>query len=262
MISGFRTSSAGSMGLPAGVLRLDYHSALDGAADWALFRPDERTRMVIVGLHGHGSGGDQFYTRPDLARAWLPLLCGTGCGLLTPNLRGNAWMAPSAAADLRALLQHVRQEYGVLRFVLLGGSMGGTGALIYSVLHPEDVAGVIAVCPATDIGAYHGWCLRRGHPPVLLEIAAAIRAAYGGSPEERPGVYAQHSCLARAGRLAMPVYLAHGDADEIIPVGQSRTLRDALPSHSLLYRERAGGGHDAPLTAAVLREGLGRVLPT
>jgi pimeloyl-ACP methyl ester carboxylesterase len=242
---------AGSGLIPRGVLRLDYRSVVGGAEDWALLWPPERRRTWLVCLHGHGSHGDQLYVRPDIAERWLPLLRATGCGILTPNLRDDAWMAPQAAADLHAE-----------RFVFVGGSMGGAGVLIYSVLHPEDVAGVAAVCPATDVGAYHDWCVRQSEPPVLHEIAAAIRTAYGGTPQERPEVFSLHSCLARADRLAMPVYLAHGDADELVPVDQSRALQEALPPRSLKYRELPGGDHDSPLTAAVLREALDWVLPS
>lgn len=247
--------------IPGGVLRLDYRSPVDGAEDWALLWPPERGRTWIVSLHGHGAQGDQLYVRPDLAAQWLPLLRGTGCGILTPNLRGDAWMAPPAAADLHDLLRRVRQEHAAERFVLVGGSMGGTGALIYASLHPEDVAGVAAVCPAADVGSYHDWCARQGDPPVLREIAAAIRAAYGGTPQERPAVYERHSCLAHAERLTMPVFVAHGDRDEIIPVRQSRALVAACRGAGLKCREVQGGGHDSPLTAAVLRNALEWVLP-
>ena len=248
-------------GIPSGLTRVDYRSAVDGAEDWALVLPPERGRTWLVCVHGHGSHGDQYYMRPDLVERWLPLLRGTGCGLLTPNARDNAWMSPPAAADLHALLEYVRQEYGAERFVLFGGSMGGSSVLAYAVLHPEDAVGVAAICPATDIGTYHGWCRRQAGPPVLEEIASAIEAAYGGTPQERPDVYARHSCLANAARLTMPVYVAHGDADETIPVEQSRALHDALGEDILKYHECPGGGHDMPLIAPILREALEWVLP-
>ncbi|MHC4873967.1 MAG: hypothetical protein ACYTFY_19125, partial [Planctomycetota bacterium] len=46
-------------------LRLDYKSKIDGAADWAFVEPSESKTWMIC-LHGHGSHGDQLYTRQDI----------------------------------------------------------------------------------------------------------------------------------------------------------------------------------------------------
>jgi len=252
---------AGSSTLPGGVVRLTYRSRADGVEDWTLLWPPEAGRTWLVCLHGHGSHGDQLYVRTDLERGWLPEFRRRGLGILTPNLRDNAWMSPPAAADLHSLLQYLRSRQGAEQFVIVSGSMGGTGALIYAVLHPEDLAGVGAMCPATDVGSYHDWCSRQPGPPVLSEVAAAIRSAYGGPPEEKREVYEQHSCLAHADRLTMPVFVAHGDADELIPVGESRALSAIVRAGNLKYHEMPGGGHDSPLAPAVLREALDWILP-
>jgi pimeloyl-ACP methyl ester carboxylesterase len=243
----------------AGVQRLSYRSPQDGVADWALVWPPAGGNTWLVNLHGHGSDGTQLFTRPDIRGAWLPLFREMEFGILTPNLRGNAWMSPDAAADLRALLQVVRDDFGVSRFLFVSGSMGGTGNLIYAVLHPDDVAGVIAMCPATHMGLFYEWCNSRPDAPVLTEISAAIRAAYGGTPGERPDVYGRHSCLAHADRLTMPVYVAHGEDDAAIPVAQSRALAAACTSGNLKYRE-VPGDHDAPLALPLMEEGLQWIL--
>jgi len=236
---------------PDGVYRVDYTSVADGTRDWALVRPPESGRGDwIVNLHGHGSTGDQLYTRADLGPRKDQFLA-AGFGILTPNLRGNAWMCPAAVQDLHALLEHLRVRHGAQRFVFYSGSMGGTSTLIYAVRYPEDVAGLAALCPATDLPSYYDW-LDRGDPPVLNEIQDAIRTAYRGSPKTRPDVFAANSALANAERLTMPVALVHGDADATIPVEQTRRLVQRLRDMeaTFTYRELSGGHHDSPITGA------------
>ena len=259
---------------PDGVERLEYTSGVDGTADWALLlAPGESpgakspggdrhpcTNRWIVKIHGHGSHGDQLWTRPDLRDQWLPAFRDTGFGILSPNLRDNAWMGPRAAADLHALLALVRMRYGAERFVLASGSMGGTSNLVYAALHPEDVSGVVALCPATDMDTYYRWC--RGcaqAPPVLHEIADAIESSYGGPPECQAETYLAHSAIEHADRLTMPVMIAHGSADTVIPVDESRRLAARLAGRpTFRYVELPDGHHDAPLPLCA--EALGWVL--
>lgn len=232
---------------PAGVEKLTYTSPVDGREDWALARRPAAGRAWVVHLHGHGSSGDQVYTRPDTRQIRLAHYLHHGLGILSPNLRGNAWMCPEAVADLRALLGVVRAEYGAVAFYFLSGSMGGTGNLIYAALHPEDVSLLAALCPATDLASYHQWC--GCHPGgVRDDIRRAIEAAYGGSPAQVPERYRAHSVVEHAERLTMPLLFSHATGDDIIPVEQSRRLRQALASAAqVTYVEIAGGNHDSPL---------------
>ncbi len=238
---------------PTGVLRMDYVSDRDGRKDWALLLPGRGAEAAtwVVCLHGHGARGDQLYTRPDIRRAWLPRWQERGWSVLTPDLRRNAWMSPAAAEDLQGLLAWLRAERGARRFFFFSGSMGGTGNLIYAALHPEDVAGVAALGAVGDLASYHFWCRAQKSPPapgVLGEIAEAIQRAYGAPPDTLPAPYARHSALAHADRLAMPIFLAHGAEDRVMPVSQPRELAERLSDRtSFRYVEVAGGSHDAPL---------------
>ena len=234
---------------PDSALRFDYVSDLDGREDWGVFVPGRRPRECVVVIHGHGSHGDQLFTRPDIRASRLPCFQRLGLSILSPNLRDNAWMGPAAAAVLRELLQWARDEFGAERFHLNSGSMGGASNLIYAALHPEDVASVVALCPATDLRSYHDWLRDDPARPVIREIREAIVASYGGRPDDRPEVYAAHSALARADRLTMPLFIEHGDADPTIPIEQSRRLVEAMgEAPNLTYLEVSRGGHDAPLT--------------
>lgn len=253
-----------------GLRRLNYISEVDGAADWALMlraseveageadeagasgEADEtgavdvnaNANVWVVNLHGHGSAGDQLFTRQDIRTNWLPCFVDEGYSIVTPNLRGNAWMSPAAVADLHGLLSYLREHEGAERFVLVSGSMGGTGSLIYATQRPLDIAGVVALCPATDLPGYLAWTTGELERPVIKQIHDAIEASYGHDAQ----MIAAHSVLGQVDQLTMPVCVIHGDDDAAIPVEQARQLAKAMAGHEAFsYRELAGGNHDAPL---------------
>jgi pimeloyl-ACP methyl ester carboxylesterase len=230
-----------------GVTRLDYRSQIDGFEDWALIRPCQKADTWIVCIHGHGSHGDQLYTRSDIRDNWLPTFTKNNYGILTPNLRDNAWMAPQASADLHDLLDYLRTTYAARRFIFASGSMGGTSNLIYAALHPEDVAAVVALGAASDLASYVDWC-RSKNTGIVKEIADAIESAYGGPSKNVPAVYKKHSALQNAAKLTMPIFLVHGGADEIIDVEQSRSLTAKMSARkNCCYKEIPNGNHDSPL---------------
>lgn len=218
--------------------------------DHALFRRSRDSDTWVVVLHGHGSGADQLFTRQDLRSTWLPALDAAGVGLLCPNTRGNAWMSPGAAADLLSLIQALRQREGAGNVVLLGGSMGGTGALIFSALYPQWVQGCVAICPATDLTRYAAWCqARQSQQPILGQIRSAIAHAYDTAPEAIP---AGHRVMLQAERLTMPLYIAHDQGDAIIPASESEQLAERLRAAGAPARcvIRPGGNHDSALPLA------------
>ncbi|MFA7160658.1 MAG: alpha/beta fold hydrolase, partial [Kiritimatiellia bacterium] len=237
-------------------IKLTYKSYFDGRQDWALLEKStgKAGKIWVVLLHGHGSAGNQIYTRKDVATTWLPAIRERGLSILAPNLRGNAWMCKAAVEDLHALIEYARWKLDAEKFVIVSGSMGGTGALIYTVNYPWEIAGVCALCPATDIARYWKFCAENGTKKAILgEIGAAIEKAYGGTPSAAPAAYEDNSALARAGRFDMPVFLAHGDNDAIIPVEESRTFAAALEKSNkkFIYTELNNGHHDSPIPEAV-----------
>jgi len=233
-------------GLGPDIIRVDYVSAHASFSDWALLAPPAKSRTWVVFLHGHGSRGDQIFTKPDLREKWLRPIRGSGLGVAACNLRGNAWMAPEAAEDLHALLRWLRAAHQAGRFLFFSGSMGGTSNLIYATLHPEDCALVAAMGAATDLAAYYHWG-RQHKPGIQRQIASAIAQSYGGTPTEKPDVYRKHSPLFSADKLTMPLYLSHGEKDALMPVEQMRALAGRLAKKgNATYVEIKDGNHDSP----------------
>lgn len=231
-----------------GLRRIVYRSGVDGAEDYALAGHKVDASLWVVMPHGHGSHGDQLFVR-DYLRPWLETFLAHDVGILTPNLRDNAWASPDAVADLHDLLAFARDAHGVEKFVFFSGSMGGTTNLVYAVIHPTDVAGLSALGAATDMPAYVRWCLNETHAVgTPTSIGKAIIKAYGGTPEDKPALYSRHSTLQNAGTLTMPVYTAHGSDDAFMPVEQVRQLAEQMGSaRHFVYREIRGGAHDSPL---------------
>jgi pimeloyl-ACP methyl ester carboxylesterase len=232
---------------PPNLLHLDYKSNVDGFEDWALLLTGTNNSVWIVVLHGHGSTGDQLFTRQDIRKAWLTKFLNNGVGILTVNLRGNAWMSPAAATDLHDLLQWMRVNFGLEKTLFYSGSMGGTSNLIYAVLYPEDVDAVVALGATTDLATYYFWCLEQPLE-IAQQIAGAIKEAYSGDPLSQKVLFQQHSVLRNISRLTMPIYLAHGESDILMPVEQARNLAQAMqPQKYFCYHEISGGNHDSPL---------------
>jgi len=231
---------------PAGSVRISYTSGYDGAKDWALFLPGDPSRKTIVYLHGSFAEADQIFTRQDIRDFWLPRIMAGHHSLLSVNLRGTSYMSPGATADLTALLQYARATLACRQFVLLGGSGGASSAMAYAVLHPEQLHGVIAM-GMCDLLARLEFARQSGHP-ILQRLVSCVHAAYGGSPEEKPRLYADRSVLLHADRLTMPVVLTMGEADALIPVAETRKIAAAMQGRSnFTYHEVAGGDHDAAL---------------
>ena len=233
-------------GVPPEVVRADYVSAADGLSDWALLEAPAKGDVWLVFLHGYGSKGDQLYTRADLREKWLSAFRAAGLGIVSANLRGNARMCPAAADDLHDLLGWLRKTRKAERFLFFSGSMGGTGNLIYATLYPDDCAAVAALGATTDLAAFYSWGMKH-EPGIQRQIAESTVKAYGGTPEEKPDLYRKHSPLHNAERLNMPLYLAHGEQDDLIPVDEMRALAAALAAKpNVTYVEIEGGDHDSP----------------
>ena len=231
---------------PRGTIRILYRSAVDGQEDWAFFCPGDTNRNAIIYLHGSFSSADQLFTRQDIRAFWLTRILAGRHPLLSINMRGTSYMSPAATRDLTDLLDDCRREYRLGKIVLLGGSGGASSAMAYACVHPERVDGVIAM-GMCDIVARLNFA-RSSELPTLRKLAAAVFAAYGGTPEELPAVYRARSVLAQADKLRMPIVLTMGEKDALIPVVETRKVVAALKDKpGFQYREIPGGNHDSAL---------------
>ncbi|NLV73436.1 MAG: alpha/beta hydrolase [Chloroflexi bacterium] len=247
--------AASGDGFPPGTEHIRFISDCDGAADWFYHTPGNPQRRTVVFLHGALSQGDQIYTRADVRAFWLERVLAGSHPLLALNVRGTSYMNPATAADTHALLGWARRELGLNQITLLGGSGGAISALIYGLLYPDDVQGIITL-GACDLARWYAF-LARGGAPILDTLAETVRAAYGGTPDEAPALYQAHSVLAHADRITVPTVLTHGEADTLIPVEEARAVAAALAGNAeFRYIEVPGGDHDSAVWVDVDLETL------
>ncbi len=202
---------------------------------------------MVVFLHGSFSNADQVFTRPDIRDHWLSRIIGQGHPLLSINMRNTSYMNPPATQDLVDLIAYCREQGMARKVVLLGGSGGASSAMAFAALHPEVIDGVVAM-GMCDIFSRLEFA-RNSSIPLLQELARVTAQLYGGSPDDRPERYEARSVLAHTEKLTMPIILAMGEADPLIPVAETRKIAEAFKGNPhFRYIEIPGGGHDAPLS--------------
>jgi len=204
----------------------------DGLA-YALFRPERDAGGGVVMLHGAGSCKENQF---DVARA----LRAAGVAAVVFDQRGHG---ESDGALGVGALDDVATMAGLLApgpVALRGSSMGGFMALMASTR--MDVAGVVAICPAT------GELLARGLRTGRFSFRAdhdGLHALLAGADEP-----------AAAAALGERLLLMHAEGDESVPISVSRDLHAAAPASRLIA---VPGGHhrsiqhDGELTAVAVR---------
>jgi predicted esterase len=178
---------------------------------------------LIVWLHGSGEkGADNLSPLRTLANTLLadPEKC--PAFVLVPQCPPSAaWQAvgfnraPDITEPSRMVVEAVaglRKEFGLDgRRIYVGGfSMGGVGT----------------------------WELLTRYPGLFAAAFPIAGPPYSGTPGERPGLAAVIKHI--------PIWVFHGDRDNLAPVGGSRAIVAALKEEGadVRYTEYAGGGHE------------------
>lgn len=202
--------------LATSLLELPQHDG--GGATRALYFPPPPGGAVVVVFHGNG---ETIGSEVPLGR----LLARRGLGALLVEYRGYGMThgpPPSEAslyADGEAAMEHL-------------GSLG---------VRPERIA-VLGFSLGTAVASEMA---RRGHGARLVLVApftSAIDMASRVAPIFPASLVMAHrlDTYGRAGAIAQPTLVAHGDADEIVPFEMGEAVAGALPRGRLL---RVPGAH-------------------
>ena len=185
----------------------------------------ERSLPVIVFLHGigqRGTGG--FVPTTGAAGALVRHYLGQVPALvLLPQCRpGKFWADPVMDRMVMDALEQTVREFGADpgRLYLTGVSMGGYGVWHLASHHSEKFAALVAICGGSP--------LREG------DRFSPIAGKVGGTP----------------------AWLFHGSDDRVVPVGESRSMVEALESQrgNVKYNEYPGVGHNVWLQVLAERE--------
>ncbi len=159
----------------------------------------------------------------------------------------SAFVTPEAQNFARSFVLHpwcppgqqwVNQEFGEGTYdqasMPISGPLRAVSSLLDSLLASEPaIAPERVLLTGLSMGGYGTLDLSARRPGTF---AAALAICGGGpAPQAAAGVYGQ-----------LPLWLFHGDADNIVPVSGSRDMVDALLTAGarVRYREYPGAGHD------------------
>jgi predicted peptidase len=185
---------------------------------------------VLLFLHGYGERGDDGLLSTDIG---IGHAIRTHAALFTflvviPQCSTSSLWTKSDMQEiaLAALEQTIREFKGDRdRLYLSGLSMGGYGTWDMAVRYPGKFAGLAPVCGGI-------------RAPGLPELHASLL--------DDPKVSDAYAETARRiGRT--PVWIFHGDADEAVPVEESRKMAEALraANANVKYTEYPGVGHNS-----------------
>lgn len=128
-----------------------------------------------------------------------------------------------------------------------GGSMGGHGALLYTILGGRPVAACAANCPVCDLPF---------HYTERVDLPRTMHHAFG-SYSDISSALVSNSPLHLAGRMPdIPYLIVHGEDDMAVgKAPHSDKLVEKMRTHGLNvdYREQAGMGHCGPFDPVLQR---------
>lgn len=112
------------------------------------------------------------------------------------------------------------------KVAIMGSSYGGYAALMGAVRRPELYKAAISICGVGDLPEMLAWENREDDTPGKQIYEFWTKRI--GDPETAGPALEQASPRRRAAEIVCPVLLVHGVEDGIVPVVQSRRMRDAL----------------------------------
>ena len=182
----------------------------------------------VVLVHGWESARDRTLPHAQVLHA-------VGFHVLTFDVRGHGANGPEAlpmsvgeyAADARAAVATLRARAEVSGVAILGHSMGAAGSLVATAGDP-DVAAVIAVAAPADPHRLTRQTFRLARLPIPDPIAWPLAWLTTRVYLKPRGHRVSDISASRAVReIAVPVMLAHGSEDRVVPVGDLERLAAA-----------------------------------
>lgn len=207
-----------------------------------------QTWPVVVFLHGNGAQGPDGllptargmadYIR--LNRSRFPSLA-----VFPQAETGKRWLDGDMEELVVAELDRTMAEFNgdPARVYLTGFSMGATGAYRIAYRWPTRFAAIVAVAGRVD----------------TLNVPTYSDREKQADRASNPFVTAPDPFAALAERIRLlPIRIFHGDADETVPVKQSRRLVPALKNvnSDVRYQEYSGATHVGAAEKAFADDGL------
>jgi len=186
-------------------------------------------KNLIIFLRGRGGSHKDFATEgfiDSVKKRNLPY------DMVAPNAHFGYYFGETLVDRLKSDLIEPARAKGYENIFLVGASMGGLGAIIYSRYYPEDVTGVYVISPFL------------GYKKIIAEIADS-----GGLQQWQPGTYDPDDDWQRMvwdwlkanthkQKQKPKIYLGYGTEDTYLK--SQKILGDALPGDQVI---KTAGGH-------------------
>ena len=199
---------------------------------------------LVIFLHGYGQDNTCYNTYyPGLEQVFR----GNGWIVACPECRHvgatnyHDWYTAPSRSDITDVINLMKAQFNLdlSHICTIGTSMGGGGALQYAMFNPNLITSTCDVMGVTNFTEFYLWTTNP-------DLHNSIAAAFGGTPSQVPQVYRNESALGNEIRFGhLPVFLLHGSADTVVPVGNSRNLNASLSKagYNVKYVEVSGVGH-------------------
>ncbi|MFN9601939.1 MAG: prolyl oligopeptidase family serine peptidase, partial [Planctomycetota bacterium] len=186
---------------------------------------DERPALFLT-LHGAGVEGE------GQSACYAPKSNGYVIAPTNRRVFGFDWEDWGRWDALEVLDQAARRfQTNPRRTYLTGHSMGGHGTWHIGSLFPDRFAALGPSAGWISFNSYAGVSTTTNEDPIAQMFRRGVSAS---------------DTLSRVHNLASQgIYVLHGDADDNVPVGQARIMREELAKFhpDFVYKEQPGAGH-------------------
>jgi pimeloyl-ACP methyl ester carboxylesterase len=204
---------------------------------------DDNTIVLIHGVNDHA--GTWFAIAPTLAKNYRVIL---------PDLPGHGESAPKdEPIPISLMVSQLAAIIGDQRVTLVGNSMGGWIAMLYTLAHPSNVSrlilessGGLARPLASPMIATNRdealIILRNVHGPDYQPqewVIDALLQRATSSPMLRVTEMTEHLVDARLGEIQTPTTILWGADDGVVPRSYAEALRDGIPNATMHVIEGA-----------------------
>lgn len=200
------------------------------------------TYPTLVQVHGGGTNSylhslnttEQYLAQKGYVVLAVNYRGGSGFGRPFQDLGVEDW-ANGQARDAAAAADFVRaQSWSNDKVGIYGYSYGGITSMAAIARVPEAFDAAVPMAGIYDFADAYTNADRLGK--------IFIRTGHGGSPEERPDVYAVSNTLARVANVMTPVLTMHGEADVRAPYRQFELAVEILEREGKTYESHSYAG--------------------
>lgn len=215
--------------------------------------PNRSGRHPVVVI-AHGYGDPARYTTGSMLEREQAMLAENGLVAFQIDYRNYAGSTRESTAPVARLLGYPADLVNAVaalkkadlsfadttRIGLFGRSMGGGVVLNALVARPHLAKAAVLYSPVSSLAAdnYRRWVA--GEPTLRARVVTAF-----GTPRSRPAFWRQASSRTYLDRVAVPIQIDHGTADQVCPVRWSRATTRALRAagKDVTLYEYPGEGH-------------------